>query len=358
MGKSYKGYIISKKKSSGNVYLSYKPYKSSKIRSTGLLDTRENRKLVEKTLKEHYVNYLKKEGRLIGDREDGGTLISEYFDMFIIKSTNDGKSAGTIYKYKKSYRHIIGKHNYELFANMLKEDIFQFEDWYDNLIFKFSSKQGLSNSSKSTYISSLLVFVKWLKKYIPHDIKRPQKLRIRKNSVIQKFYTPEEMAMHQLYFQEKDPEFADYLLLLQYTGGRRTETVSLEKSSIDFKNGIITFPNKINSHQFDMFPITSKIKVILKRCIERADKEGRSHLFRWTKRRWVCEKIKRANIELGIYQKGRGLHAYRSSFANSLIDKELSPYEVKDLMRHRDIATTLDYYKSYNANRLREALER
>jgi len=63
-------------------------------------------------------------------------------------------------------------------------------------------------------------------------------------------------------------------------------------------------------------------------------------------------------IRLGIKRGGRSFHGFRKSFSKKLFDNDVSLSDVRDLMRHSDINTTLDYYKGYNTEKLRGVLEK
>ncbi len=62
-------------------------------------------------------------------------------------------------------------------------------------------------------------------------------------------------------------------------------------------------------------------------------------------------------VAVGIDKQERGFHAIRRTFATNLIDSNVSLADVKDLMRHKDIKTTLEHYKAKNSQRLEAIVE-
>jgi integrase len=61
--------------------------------------------------------------------------------------------------------------------------------------------------------------------------------------------------------------------------------------------------------------------------------------------------------ELGIKIEGRAFHGIRKMFTERMIDAGASIYDLKDLMRHREIRTTMEHYKRKRMDQLKEKLE-
>lgn len=174
-----------------------------------------------------------------------------------------------------------------------------------------------------------------------------------------------------------DPEFADLIRFMFYTGGRIKETLLLRWS--DVFDDAVHFPNKI-TREGEYIPLTSITKAILERQRERAltrsilrtddddDAKSRSEMRKQLREkvwRWNTASKSRLNRRfaiacqsLGIDREGRSFHALRSGFATSLLEKDVPLDVVQELMRHSDPATTTKYYRQSNQKRLRDAAEK
>ncbi len=68
--------------------------------------------------------------------------------------------------------------------------------------------------------------------------------------------------------------------------------------------------------------------------------------------RQICLSAK-AEKALGIKTAGRSLHGTRRSFADRLFENyQMDVPDVQNIMRHRDISTTLNHYKSVKQRKL------
>ena len=113
--------------------------------------------------------------------------------------------------------------------------------------------------------------------------------------------------------------------------------------------------NDMRSNEDDYIPISSVAMSILQQLKEmNIDK-----VFRWSPTTYsrLSRRLKDAFVELGIDRNDRGFHTIRRTFATNLIENDVSIADVKDLMRHKDIKTTLQHYKAKKTHRLSAILE-
>lgn len=173
-----------------------------------------------------------------------------------------------------------------------------------------------------------------------------------------------------------DPEFADLILFMFYTGGRIKETLNL--SWDDIFDDAVHFSNK-NTRKSEYVPLTSVTKEILQRQFERSLTRGvlrskaedsdvkqrlqrrkalKEKVWRWdaASKSRLNRRFAQACTALGIDRNGRSFHALRSGFATALLEKDVPLDVVQELMRHSDPSTTTKYYRKSSDERMRKAL--
>ena len=79
-------------------------------------------------------------------------------------------------------------------------------------------------------------------------------------------------------------------------------------------------------------------------------KDGK--LFSWKETQSPNRIIKRVENSIGIKAESHGLHGFRRAFANRLFEQKLEITDIQEIMRHRDIQTTLRYYKEFKQREL------
>lgn len=312
--------------------------------ATGLNNTPANKKIAQELLKKlHYeqINYEPPQ------RKQQITM-REAFTVFIDEHCKH-LSKNSIRLYVLSYKS-ISPSEFVMNDNTISSDVE-----------RFMESNNLTASTVLTYLQHYSVFVNfclrrgWITTF-------PEKLRMErrgsyrqvKRKVVEVFER-EEFERIVEYFKESDYEYALLLMLLWHTGGRITETLSLTWSQVDFRRARLRYSNKINSNEDDYIPISSVAMSILKQLKEmNVDK-----VFRWSPATYsrLSRRLKDAMDALGIDRNERGFHTIRRTFATNLIENDVAIADVKDLMRHKDIKTTLQHYKAKKSHRLNAILE-
>jgi integrase len=72
----------------------------------------------------------------------------------------------------------------------------------------------------------------------------------------------------------------------------------------------------------------------------------------WKAQEQASKVLRRAEHRLDIKTQERDFHGFRRAFADRLFEKKFEIVEVQEIMRHKDIKTTLEYYKSYQQAKL------
>ncbi len=324
----------------------YIKYKGKRI-STGLNDTQHGRTVAAEMLKRmHYdeINFNPNAQAVKSIK------VRAAFDSFLSDHCK-GLEETTITQYKLAFM-AISQQDYYLNDARINTDVMRFTKEYATRV---------KQSTITNYLRHYSVFVNYcLKKrwitQLPENLRSERKIskkyEIKKKIVV---FEKEEFDLLIRHFNSVDAEFSLLLQFLWFTGGRISETLKLQWSQIDMKQRRIRYANKINIGEDDYLPITSSIEEILIKL------KAMNHekLFRWTaaSKTHLNRRLNKAMTILGIDKQERGFHAIRRTFATNLIENNVSLADVKDLMRHKDIKTTLEHYKAKKGQRLQSILE-
>lgn len=227
----------------------------------------------------------------------------------------------------------------------------------------FSEQENLSPVSKNIHFRHINIFCRWCNENYGFKIDNIYKKF--KSETIEKVvepYSEGEFANIYAIAESTDPEFAYLLKFLYLTGFRIAETLRLKWDDIDYQNKIIVVENKIKKGSYDLFPIHEQLiehLVIIKSLASRR-KHKKERVFRWsedTKSR-LTRRLNAIEMKLGIKIARQAFHRFRNTFSNKLIDSGLPVLAVRDLMRHKNIQTTLNSYKKFNAKNLKSEIEK
>ena len=148
---------------------------------------------------------------------------------------------------------------------------------------------------------------------------------------------------------------ADYLLLMLFTGLRRTETAKLRWSDIDFQYRTITISDTKN-HETHTLPLTDFLFDLLRtRKVSAVNdyvfsgKEGIGHLVE--PKRQILKVIEQSGVQFT-------LHDLRRTFATVAESLDISPYTVKRLLNHKMRNDVTAGYIITDIERLREPMQK
>lgn len=313
---------------------------------TGRVDSVVGRKVAQDILERMHNDYVN--FRQLPPAKSKG--IFEVFETFLTTHCS-GLEIATKSIYKHSFRAITPK-NYYASTERINNNVVEF----------ITNNKNLSQSSITIYLRHYSVFANYcLKNGIIDEY--PDKLRTERKSSKRAekkkeivLFDKQEIDLLVAYFDKRDREFALLLLFMWYTGARIGESLTLTWEQIDFKLRRIRFSNKVNKSNDDYIPISSVVEKILTEL----KRKNSNKVFRWkaVSHSSLHTKFYRAMKKVGIEKQGRGFHAIRRTFATNLIDSNISLVDVKDLMRHKDIKTTLEHYKAKKSQRLESIIEK
>jgi len=212
----------------------------------------------------------------------------------------------------------------------------------------FIKTTTVSQNSINIYLRAIAGFLNWASdennSYIPRK-DYTKKYKQKESKVIKPSYTKEEYNLFLEYFETRNYEMYLLLQFLWNTGARVGETLTIKISDLDLENRRILVPNKVyKGKQEALLLIPEAIKVIEK-IKEFAMQRGDNKLFSWKETKLPNMIMKRAENNLGTRKSGRGLHGFRRSFTDRLIDSGIEITDAKDILRHKDIKTTEEHYR-------------
>ena len=146
--------------------------------------------------------------------------------------------------------------------------------------------------------------------------------------------------------------------MLWHTGARVGEALSIKLSDLDLKNNRIFVANKIYKGEQEALLLTPEALRIAEQAQELAILRKDKKLFQWRKTALPNDLVKKAERKFGAKIEGRGLHGFRRAFANKLFEQHLEITEIQEIMRHRNITTTLDHYKEFRQKELIEKMSK
>ena len=147
-----------------------------------------------------------------------------------------------------------------------------------------------------------------------------------------------------------DLEFADFCMLSAYTGLRSGELLRL--SPIDNPKDFLRISTKQKNKKEARIPINSHARAIINRCLKR--RKGALTLFRFNTLTWISQKFKKYAREAGL--KEARFYDLRHTFGSHLVMSGKHLKVIQELMRHKDIASTMVYAK-VSPDYLKEASE-
>lgn len=292
----------------GIIYVSLKQDGKWVRKSTGLKDTKENRRKV-------LLLEVQEKPRLLFPP------FSQLADEFI--KTKRNNALGTVDSYQRTI-------DYFLLANSDVQPRLITDQHID--IFKdFLTGKGLAQNTISSHIRNLRIIFNYFKEkgYIEKNlVKRiPQKekpIKIIPDNLMNDFLT---------YLKSKNLRHYRFIKLLTLTGFRTGEAIELTWENIQFDNNRIVMRN-IKGNRSDEFPLNETLKNFL------LEFRSTGSIFNYKS----TDSLKWLKKVFTSKLKGYSFHDIRRTFATKLLIGNVNPYVVMKLMRHKDFKTTMKHY--------------
>lgn len=310
-----------------------------KIYTTGLRDTKENRKYCELKKKQIYLkSFLEQD-------EPVASTIYDLFKLYINRKENN-RMKKTLKSDKLAFRKIV-QTNYFISIDNLKMSINDFLD----------SNKNLTSNSINTYLRTFQVFVNWLfeNKYIKEKVNFLKENR--KKSTKKDIRIFEDDELDKLFESSKivSEEFHLLLKFLLKSGARISEALNLTYDLV--LNDRIIFENK-NTRKLEYIPLSIDLKNILE--IQKEKKYNGKKVFRWTveSHSFLLKYLKKTFKLAGIEYDGRGFHTFRRTFLFHLYRKGVPLQDASKLMRHNSVNLTYAIYSYFDISNLQEQLNK
>ena len=217
--------------------------------------------------------------------------------------------------------------------------------------------KDLSHNSKATYLRHCRIFFNFLlrKRYIeenPVPVLRSQDVPIR--TIPHSDFMKLLKTALQLHKEEKTKVHLRWyyaLKLLQLTGLRNNEATRLTWDDVDFENKILYVKNQ-KGKRTDKFPLYKSLEKLLK-AIKRENLGkgvlGYSPTEIMSFMPYLCAKSGTPRYTF---------HDIRRTFATDLVNRKLSLFDVMQLLRHKEVRTTLKFYAKADLDRICKELEK
>jgi integrase len=230
-----------------------------------------------------------------------------------------------------------------------------------NQIAEFITTTKISPLSINNYLVAANIFLNWASDDDNNYIPAKKYIKKYKQKVVEKVkppYTQEEYNLLLSYFQHKNKEMYIFLQFLWNTGARCGEALTIKLNDLDLLNNRILVPNKIYKGKQELLLLTPKAVRITEQAQELAILRGNNKLFSWKEIKYPNGIIIRAERKLEMKIEGRGLHGFRRSFSNRLFKQKLTIPDVQDIMRHKNIKTTIEHYREFYPELLIEEMSK
>lgn len=306
------------------------------VKSTGLMDTANGRKLAKEMLDQMYADLYLGQGRSVASKRQ---LMSSLFEEFMASKR---RMTSTEMNYKLAFKRIV-RGDYPADGERIEDDIRY-----------FVKNTTISQTSVNTYLRQFKAFLTWLQD--ERDVKVPRKIMTRFGYTVRtnvQDFTDVEIDL--MLSNHQDPELCDMLIVMVETGARPVDVLTLKWDQVDLSKQTVTWLNKITKRE-EPRPISKKATESLRR--RREAREG-PKVFRWAHASLspLTKAFKAHCASVGVDSSTRSLKHLRTTFKRRLMEKGL-PFEVQMfLMRHSSPDVTLGSYTSITNSMLWGALD-
>ncbi len=309
-----------------------------------------HKKMAELFLKDMELRGLRGELRIVEEK----VTVSDFFERYI----------GYCRANKATYTALVDTRRIGTWERHLKAcGVFKLSDITPIVVEGFKSEILGRGDSPTTFNRYLELLKAALNKAVEWELLRENRLsrfkKLRSDRTRQiRFLTREEI---QAVLAEADEFMRRVLLILLYTGLRRSEFVYLEWKDIDFDNGLIHVQSKLEfgfhpkSYKPRSIPMCKELRSVLmdmpqagRFVFDNGRNEPLYHPIYYYKQ--LVKVYERAGIE------GANLHTLRHTFASHLIMQGVDPRTVQEYLGHSTIQVT-EKYSHLSKSHKREAIK-
>ncbi len=226
------------------------------------------------------------------------------------------------------------------------------KQWLDSLPF------GAASKARARNMLSKLLDLAMLWEYIPVGRNPMELVRVKGSTKRQKRVTVISPEQFRALVHELPEPYSLMALLCGALGLRVSEVLGLKWADIDFEQGTLSVAQVFTHGAVQHVPKThtsgNEVPVHPRLCEAlQAWRGAQMHGYSWvfaspktgspySDATILAKYLKLAAAKLGI--EGLGWHTFRHSYKTWMAAAKVSPSQMKDLMRHADISTTMDVY--------------
>jgi len=289
--------------------------------TTGLKDTKENRKVAEMKLRRLF---LESQG---------------------LAEAQPKTIRGALLFYERSLVRVNEhtKHYYLVGINRVLTDkyVLLTTENIENQVIQFMNVR-ISDVSKNTYLTAVQVFLNYCNRmgWMPQFNVKKYAPRVKKQQA--KSYTDDEI--YSLLSVLRGTELAKLIEFMVETGARMIDALTLEWHQVDFINSKIIWVNKINKDS-EPRPASPRAMEILNS--QRQLNKCFSWSYNSTSR--LSKRLHDAFLKARIEADGRSFQEFRVTFRMRMLAKGLPEVYTQWLLRHKTFQVTGDFYTNFNA---------
>lgn len=203
---------------------------------------------------------------------------------------------------------------------------------------------------------------------------KPTITREQLNRVLEEMLIIKKNVPDRTYTEFNYQAYAVAIFIGWFTGLRISETLGLRKEDFDFENNTININRRLEYHLLtkDKLYTTEKLKTSSSKAVIPLAEELKEGLKIWFNKnpydQVICDihgryihphtfqaRIREVNLNLDFYFH---YHMLRHSFTSHLISNGVTPNIAKELVRHKDITTTLGIYTHVQEQEKTDALQK
>lgn len=279
-----------------------------------LKDTKQNRKAATLFKKQKEIELTLKPSTFIQK-----ITLEEAINNFLISKKHKSKKTISIYAIALEKLKVLGK---KYLKDITERDI-------QLLIDKFKSENKSEETIRTYTRHQKIFFNDALKKNFITGI--PVKEYKGKSNNVVRIISDEELESIFDYFKRRNKKHYYFLRILNSTGLRISEVIALKWDDIDYTRKTIIINNS-KGKRAEEIPLLEETEQIFKEIEYESDQ-----IFNY-KSTDSLKAIKRHLTKFGYT-----FHDFRRTFGTRW-SKELKPFELKKIMRHKDLKTTDKYY--------------
>jgi integrase len=206
-----------------------------------------------------------------------------------------------------------------------------------------AQNQWLEEGKAKKTVNNRIILLRAILKYAKEKqflSRLPETKQLRLDKLPPKFYSQEEINTMLTKFK---PFVRDYVVILLNTGMRAGELKRLEWRNVDLKKRTIMV-EVAKSHKFRSIPINNNLFDHLQTMLKKARKEQQYVIEAQTlEGKMVNDIYNPFTSEMKKHKLKGNVHMLRHTFASRLVQNGVSIYEVKELLGHADVTTTMIY---------------